>query len=107
MPIAGRAQAQAPPNGSFRVSWQPRPGHLPPTIEGRVYNNSPFRVTDVQLQVEGLDGGNQRVGERLAWAYGDLAPGRETSYVVETIPGAVTYRISVVGFDVVSVGQAP
>jgi hypothetical protein len=29
-------------------------------------------------------------------------PGGETSFVVDTIPGAVTYRISVRAFDVVS-----
>ena len=42
---------------------------------------------------------------RFAWAIGDIAPGGETSYVVETIAGAVAYRVTVMSFDVVSVGQ--
>ena len=87
---------------SFRVSWQPRPGALPPSIEGRVHNDSPFRVTDVRLHVQGLDARRQIVGARLTWAYGDIVPGGETSYAVETIPGAVDYRVTVVSYDVVS-----
>lgn len=94
-------------NGWFRVSWQPRPGALPSTIEGHVYNNSTVRVTDVRLQVEGLDADSHPVGQRLAWAIGDIVPGGETSYVAETIPGAVNYRVTVLSFDLVSVSQAP
>jgi len=40
------------------------------------------------------------------WALGDIGPNGETSVVAETIPGAVTYRITVVSFDLVSV-EAP
>jgi len=86
----------------FRVSWAPRPHALPSSIEGQVHNDSSFRVTDVRLQVEGLDGNSRPVGQAFAWAIGDIVPGGETSFVVETIPGAVTYRIHVHSFDVVS-----
>jgi hypothetical protein len=86
----------------FRVSWHWRPGALPSSIEGSVYNDSPFRVTDVRLQVEGLDTQNHHVGERLAWAIGDIVPGGDTAYVTETIPGAVDYRVTVVSFDLVA-----
>ncbi len=87
------------------MTWQPRLGALPAAIEGQISSTSPFRVTDVRLHVEGIDADNHRVGERFAWAIGDIAPGGETSYVVETIAGAVAYRVTVMSFDVVSVGQ--
>jgi hypothetical protein len=96
-------------NGWFRVSWAPEPEGATPTprIEATVHNDSPYRVTDVRLRVEGLNADNRQVGQRVVWALGDIAPSGETSVVAETIPGAVTYRITVVSFDLVSVGEAP
>jgi hypothetical protein len=37
------------------------------------------------------------------WALGDIDPGGESSFVTEAMPGAVTYRITVIAFDIVSV----
>lgn len=97
------AWAQDPPaNGSFRVSWEPRAAGVVPTIEGRVHNDSAYRVTNVRLQIEGLDADDRLVGRAVAWALGDIMPGGETTFVVETVAGAVTYRIAVQSFDVVS-----
>jgi hypothetical protein len=86
----------------FRVTWAPRTNVLPSSIEGHVYNDSLLRVTDVQLHVEGLDSESRPVGRRFAWAIGDIVPGGETSFVVESIPGATSYRITVYAYDVVS-----
>jgi hypothetical protein len=78
-----------------------------PTIKGNVFNDSPYRVTDVRLQIDGLDADRRLVGRRLAWAFGDIVPGGETSFVAEPLPGAVDYRITVVSYDLVSQPQAP
>jgi hypothetical protein len=43
----------------------------------------------------------------MAWALGDIAPGGESSFVAESVPGSVSNRITVVSFAVVSVVQAP
>lgn len=96
-------------DGWFRVSWAPEPEGATrnPRIEATVHNDSRYRVTDVQLRVEGLNADNHQVGQRVVWALGDIAPSGETSVVAETIPGAVNYRITVVSFDLVSVGEAP
>jgi hypothetical protein len=67
-----------------------------------VHNDSPFRVTDVRLQLEGLGADRQAVGWTFAWAVGDLVPGGETSFVFDALPGAVSYRFAVVSYDVVS-----
>ena len=91
-------------DGWFHVSWGPEPeGKTPtPRIEAFVRNDSPYRVTDVQLEVEGLSAGQRSVGQRVAWALGDIEPGGESSFVIEAIPGAASYRIRVTSFDVVS-----
>ena len=89
----------------FRVSWAPPTEGVVSSIKGSVFNDSPYRVTDVRLQVEGLDPDRQPVGQTLVWAFGDIAPGGETSFVAEPVPGAVSYRITVVSYDLVSLGQ--
>ncbi len=96
-------------NGWFRVSWATHANGATrtPRIETSVHNDSPYRVTDVRLRVEGLDADNHPVGERSVWAFGDIVPGGETGCVVESMLGAVTYRITVISFDLVSFGQAP
>jgi len=91
----------------FRVSWAPPTDGLVSSIKGSVFNDSLYRVTDVHLQVEGLGPDGQSVGRTLVWAFGDIAPAGETSFVAEPLPGAVSYRITVVSFDLVSLGQAP
>lgn len=102
-------QASAPPAPRwFRVSWSPpTDGTVVSTIKGSVFNDSPYRVTDVRLQIEGLDADRHAVGRRLAWAFGDIVPGGETSFAAEPLPGAVTYQITVISYDLVSLGQAP
>jgi hypothetical protein len=94
-------------NGSFRVTWEPWKDGRAGTIHGHVYNDSPLRVTDVRLRVEGLSADGHPVGNAFAWALGDVVPGGETSFVVYGMPGAVTYRIGVVSYDVVSSTEAP
>jgi hypothetical protein len=105
--VAWGQDRRQPASDSFRVTWQPRATGVVPTIEGRVYNASPVWVTDVRLQVEGLDPEGHAVGRRFAWALGDIVPGGESSFVVDAVRGAASYRITVVSFSVVSVTQAP
>jgi hypothetical protein len=90
----------------FQVRWAPPTDGVVSSIKGSISNDSPYRVTDVRLQVEGLDADRQPVGRTLVWAFGDIAPGGETSFVAEPVPGAVSYRIKVVSYDLVSLGQA-
>jgi len=52
-----------------------------------------------------MDG--QPVGRTFAWALGDIGPGDETSFVVECMRDAATYRIEVNSFDFVSGNQLP
>jgi hypothetical protein len=107
--LATAAWAQTgehPAQSWFRVSWAPTDGVVS-TIKGSVFNESPYRVTDVRLEVEGLDADRHSVGRVLAWAFGDIAPGHETFFAAEPLPGAVTYRITVVSYDIVSRGDLP
>ena len=90
-----------PGSDAFRVTWKSRPSGTP-MIEGEVYNTSAYRVTAVRLRVEGFNDARSTVGETFTWAIGDIPPSGETSFVSESVPGAVTYRITVVSYDIVS-----
>ncbi len=76
-------------------------------VEGRVHNGSPFRVTDVRLDVRGLDANRRPVGQTFVWAIGDIASGGQSSFVFEAMPDAVTYHITVVSYHVVSGPPVP
>ena len=98
---------ELPAQRGFRVSWSPPTDGTVARIKGNVFNDSPYTVTDVRLQIEGLDAEHRAVGRRLAWAFGDIVPGGKTSFAAEPLPGAVSYQITVVSYDLVSLGQAP
>jgi hypothetical protein len=90
--MTGLASAQnhdQPATGSFRVRWEPRMDGPAGRIQGHVYNDSPLRVTDVRLRVEGLSADDHPVGKTFAWALGDIVPGGETTFVVDGMPGAI------------------
>ena len=102
------AQGTAAPSADgLRVAWQPRQYTVVPAIEGYVQNESVLRVSAVRLRVEGLDASGQSVGETSTWAFGTIPPGGRGHFVVPTVPGATTYRITVAAFDRVSREQLP
>jgi len=88
--------------GAFRVSLGGEQHPVAGRIVGQVHNDSSLRVTDVRLEILGFDTNRHAVGSRLAWAFGDLVPGGETSFAFEPMPDASSYQIRVISYDVVS-----
>jgi hypothetical protein len=107
--LAAGAFAQSPSTSAdaLRVTWQPRPYSVVPSIEGEVQNDSPFWVSAVRLQVEGFDASGEPVGQTSTWTFGNIAPGGRGHFVLPPLPRAATYRISVSAFDRVSRGAPP
>ena len=79
-------------------------------VEGYVYNYNalPWRITNVRLQVDSIDGNGTLVASASGWVLGDVpARGRGSFYVPVSAPAA-TYRASVQRFDKVMLEvQAP
>jgi hypothetical protein len=98
----GLAQGTAAPSEALRVTWQPRQYGVRPAIEGQVQNDTQFWISAVRLSVEGFDASGQSVGHTSTWTFGNIAPGGRGHFVVATLPGATTYRITVSAFDRVS-----
>lgn len=93
--------------GSFlRAEWDVPP--LPPSrakLEGYVYNDSLYRVTNVRLRVVSLDGTGDAMGETWGWVFGDVPSGGRAYFAVPIPKRAVTYTVTVTSFDVVSGGR--
>ena len=108
LPTVGSAQSDGRGARWFRVTWALSPDSLIGSrISGDVLNDSPYRVTNVRLQIEGLDSDSAAVGRTSAWVFGDIRPGGRTFFAAEPIPGSVSYRVNVVSWDLVSFGESP
>jgi hypothetical protein len=88
----------------FHVTWNEHRYGPVLKIEGYVQNASPFRVTNVRLEIDGLDGGGRSVARASGWTFGDIAPGDRGYFSAPAIAGATTYQITVSSFDVISSG---
>jgi hypothetical protein len=98
------ASAESPFRFQFEQSQSPRGL----AVEGYVYNAHPWRITNVRLQVDSIDGNGTLVASASGWVLGDVpARGRGYFYVPVSAPAA-TYRASVQRFDKVMLEvQAP
>src|SRR5262245_54732675 len=68
----------------FRASLAPRSNDAV-RISGDVLSNCPYRVTNVRLEIEGLNSDDASMGRTFAWAVGDLPPGGRTYFATEPI----------------------
>jgi hypothetical protein len=91
----------------FSVSWTPATDGTIARIRGQVRNTSSYRVTNVRLQIDGLNSDNGPAGRKLAWAIGDIEPGGTTFFSIEPIPGSASYQIRVISWDLVSGPETP
>lgn len=88
---------------SFRVEWTTRTdAWVKPGIDGYVYNDSVYRVSNVRLRVETLDQTNQRISERFSWVYGNIDARGRGHFVLPPPAAGGTYRITVVSCDPVA-----
>src|SRR5262249_46285359 len=89
----------------FRVSLPPSPEGVRSRISGEVRSQAPYRVTNVRIEVEGLNADNRSAGRTLAGGGGDRAAGGRPFPAAPPVPGSASYRGRVVSWDLVSAGQ--
>ena len=106
-PIAADAQTPATdPQSQFRFELEEAPSsHRGRAVEGYVYNNLPWRITNVRLRVETLDPSGTVTGEASGWVIGDVRAGGRAYFFVPVSSPAATYRATVQSFD--KVGLEP
>jgi hypothetical protein len=97
---AARAQtAIASDESPFRFQFEQSQSPRGLAVEGYVYNTLPWRITNVQVQVDSIDATGTLVASASGWALGDVAAGGRSYFYVPVSAQAVTYRPRVQRFD--------
>jgi hypothetical protein len=99
-PIVATAQtpatdAQTP----FRFELEEARSHRGRGVEGYVYNDLPWRITNVRVRVESVDGNGTVTSSASGWVIGDVRAGGRAYFYVAVSSAAATYRASVLSFD--------
>ena len=92
----------------FRFDLDEADSHRGKAVEGYVYNSSPWRITNVRLRVESVDGDGKVTNESSGWVVGDVKAGGRGYFYVPIPAHAASYRASVQSFDKVGLeGSRP
>jgi hypothetical protein len=94
---AGLSEAEGP---TFHVEWSA--SDVSPSgvrLQGYVYNDSRYLVTNVRLRILTIDGGGGAVAQTFTWVFGDVPAGGRADFAVPAIPAGTTYDVTVVWFD--------
>jgi hypothetical protein len=96
------AQSDRPTNDSFRLEWSRRPGWMRPGVDGFIYNESRWRVTNVRVQARALDGSGRLVRETTVSVFGNSVPGVRTFFSLPALAEGENYQLEVVSFDLIA-----
>jgi len=96
------AQSDRPTRDSFRLEWSRRPGWMRPGVDGFVYNESRWRVTNVRVQARALDGSGRLVRETTVSVFGNSVPGVRTFFALPALAEGENYQLEVVSFDLIA-----
>jgi hypothetical protein len=80
------------------VTWDTAQRHGRLEVEGYVNNQSPYRVGNLRVLVDGLDDAGRVVDQRVSWVLGDIGGGSRVYFEVPVKP-APHYRVSVFSYD--------
>lgn len=93
------ATAQMPVGAPFRFQLEQSQGPRGLAVEGYVYNALPWRITNVQLQVDSLDANGALIASASGWVVGDVPASGRGYFYVPVSAQATTYRARVQAFD--------
>jgi len=105
--IAGSMVANAQSPGvdartPFRFELAQTAGPRGLGVEGYVYNGLPWRITNVRLRVDSVDGDGTVIASSSGWVTGDVGAGGRGHFFVVVSSPARTYRATVQSFDKVA-----
>ena len=83
----------------FRFQFEQTKGPRGLAVEGYVYSALPWRITNVQLQVDSIDTNGTLVASASGWVQGDVVAGGHGYFYVPVSAPAATYRPTVQTFD--------
>src|SRR5213592_3491748 len=99
---SSHAQSDRPTAESFRIEWARRPGWMRPGTDGYLYNESRWRVTNVRVRAQVVDGTGRVVRETVVSVFGNAVPGARTFFALPPLAGGETFLLTVASFDLIS-----
>ena len=105
--VAAAAVAQGqgpgrPTSESFRIEWVRRPPSMRPGVDGYIYNESRWRVTNIRVRAVVVDAAGATVRESIVSVWGNAVPGTRTFFVLPSIGEGEVYQLTVTTFDLIS-----
>ena len=103
--VVASAQAQGtgrPTSESFRIEWVRRPPSMRPGVDGYIYNDSRWRVTNIRVRAVVVDAAGTKVRESVVSVWGNAVPGTRTFFVLPSIGEGEIYQLTVLTFDLIS-----
>ena len=95
--------AQVPPpretEGQFRFDLEEADSPRGKGVEGYIYNQSQWRITNVRLRVQSVDPNGTVTNESSGWVVGDVKAGGRSYFYVPVPAHAASYRATVQSFD--------
>ena len=101
---AQTAATNAP--GQFRFDLEESDTPRGKGVEGYIYNESPWRITNVRLRVQSVDPNGTITNESSGWVVGDVRAGGRSYFYVSVPAHAASYRATVQSFDKVGLEGA-
>jgi hypothetical protein len=96
------AQSDRPTAESFRLEWTRRPGWMRPGTDGYIYNESRWRVTNVRIRAQVVDGSGRVVRETVVSVFGNAVPGTRTFFSLPSLAEGENFQLAVVSFDLIA-----
>ncbi len=103
--VVASAQAQGPGRPSpesFRIEWVRRPPSMRPGVDGYIYNDSRWRVTNVRVRAVVVDAAGTVVRETVVSVWGNAVPGTRTFFGLPALAEGEIYQLTVTTFDLLS-----
>jgi hypothetical protein len=100
--VAGAQSTGRPTSESFRIEWVRRPPSMRPGVDGYIYNDSRWRVTNLRVRAVVVDAAGSTVRETVVSVWGNAVPGTRTFFVLPAIGEGQVYQLTVISFDLIS-----
>ena len=100
--VAGAQTEMANGQPEFRFEVAEDGGFRGPGVQGFVYNDLPWRITNVRLRVDSVDTSGAVTESTWGWVQGDVRAGGRGYFYVRVPSLASRHRTSVQSFDKVT-----
>ena len=83
----------------FRFQFKETEGHRRLALEGSLFNDQPWSISDVRVQVDCIDKAGAVTSSSTGWVLGTVRSGDQGYFYVPVASRAASYRVTVQSFN--------